>query len=270
MRLPHTEHDLMISASLLQASARAEFAPQAVPLRLVAGGPAIAGVVPELWIATEAADPWLEARADVLASSERLELVRIRSETQRWRALSARILLREALTQACDCRVPASAWRFVAPPNGKPEIAEELPQLHFSVSHVDALAVVAVSRDRPLGVDAEMLDQPVSEDVIAGFLSANERRLISDSDRTLRVKQFLRLWTLKEAYTKLIGEGLGTDFATIEFAIDTPTLRTSAHRHADARFETFEFPCRAGKCQISLAIGTARIKPIGRSQRLKQ
>jgi phosphopantetheine--protein transferase-like protein len=210
-----------------------------------------------LWTATPAEDDWLDARADALSRRERAELASIRSPGTRRRAISARILLRLALSQACGGSVPPSAWRFCAGPDGKPEIASGLPQLHFSVSHGEELAVVAVSRDRPLGVDVEELDQGVNEAVISDFLSPAEQQAMA-CDRALRANQFLRLWTLKEAYSKLVGNGLAADFARIEFDIAEPELRATPYGQADAQFVTFVARTASRQCQVSLAVAASQ------------
>ncbi len=208
----------------------------------------------ELWIATAAEDAWFAARAGVLTPGEHAELARIRSEAKRWRAMSARILLREALSSMCGGSVEPAAWRFRALPDGKPEVAGGLPQLQFSVSHTDEMAVVAVSREARLGVDVEALDRAVGEDVIEAFLAPDELRAIAASECAQRHNQFLRLWTLKEAYTKLIGAGLNADFAAIAFDLDETKLCATAFGDADAQFASFVVPAGAARCQVSLAV----------------
>jgi phosphopantetheinyl transferase len=167
------------------------------------------------------------------------------------------VLLRTALSRACGGSIAETSWRFGTLPGGKPVTAAGLPRLHFSVSHTDEIAVVAVSPDRELGVDAELLDQAIGEDVIAAFLSADEQRAIG-GEPALRATRFVRLWTLKEAYTKLLGDGLAADLSRIDFDPVEPRLRATPYGHADAQFETFVLEAPPQRWQVSLAAGALR------------
>jgi len=225
----------------------------------IAAGLPAAGV--ELWTASPATDAWLDSHAEVLTPAEHEEFAAIRAPGARRRAMSARIMLRLALSQACGNCLPPSAWRFRAGPEGKPEIAEGLPRLHFSVAHGDELAVVAVSRHRPLGVDVEELDRDVSEAVIDAFLSPAEQQALT-SAKGRRANEALRLWTLKEAYTKLVGNGLSAEFSQIEFDLTEPKLRAAPYGHADAQFVTFVIRTGARQCQVSVAVAACHLRSI--------
>ncbi len=78
---------------------------------------------------------------------------------------------------------------------GKPFFAS-IPNLYFSVSHTNGLAVCAVS-DRSVGIDCESVDREVPPSVLQRFFTAFE---ISAYERSP-----IELWTLKEAYTKMCG-----------------------------------------------------------------
>ena len=108
---------------------------------------------------------------------------------------------------------------------GKPYVAADLPQIQFSVSHNDIASVVAISRTAVVGVDIERLDQEINEFLIAIFCSGYERiqlRRMSKEECTLA---FLKLWTLKEAYTKMVGFGFLEDFSALEFEFEAAAPR---------------------------------------------
>ena len=214
-----------------------------------------AGAGVELWVADATSAEWLMARINVLSPADREEFATIQQPANRWRSMSARILLRVALSDAVDGTVAANEWTFEKGANGKKRVAEGLPAVHFSVSHNDEMAVVAVSRSHALGVDVEANGADVDEDVVAQFLSASEQASLDqtsldqaslDQASLDRSNQFVRFWTLKEAFTKLTGEGLSADFAAVEFKADENALANDN----DTRFEMFDI----AKCQIALAI----------------
>lgn len=83
--------------------------------------------------------------------------------------------------------------------NGKP-FFEDYPDFHFNVSHCEDLIAVAVSK-RPVGVDIEVL-RDVNLEIAGRFFSEKEIRF----SKTCR--DFLYVWTRKEAFLKRTGEGL--------------------------------------------------------------
>lgn len=79
-------------------------------------------------------------------------------------------------------------------PNGKPFFPER-PEIHFSLSHSAGHILCAVASE-PLGVDIEYrrsLQPGLSE------------RIMSESER--RDFDFFQLWTLRESFFKLTGDG---------------------------------------------------------------
>lgn len=89
--------------------------------------------------------------------------------------------------------------------NGKPYIKGN--PVYFSISHCDGLAVTVLSK-APVGVDCESVRR-TSGAVMKRCYGDRETEHIltsADSDRA-----FSRLWTLKESYAKMTGEGVGSD-----------------------------------------------------------
>lgn len=89
--------------------------------------------------------------------------------------------------------------RLTCESNGKP-FFEDYPDFHFNISHSEDLIAVAVSK-RPVGVDIEIL-RDVNLEIAGRFFSEKEIRFIK-TDR-----DFLYVWTRKEALLKKTGEGL--------------------------------------------------------------
>jgi 4'-phosphopantetheinyl transferase len=100
--------------------------------------------------------------------------------------------------------VEPDALRYARLPGGKPVL--ERGGLEFNLSHSGELALLAVSRGRPVGVD---LEHPRSFRNEAGMArricTARELRHLAtagDAD------ELLRLWVRKEAVVKATGKGL--------------------------------------------------------------
>lgn len=107
---------------------------------------------------------------------------------------------------------------------GKPYLSSPDWEGEFSVSHSGNLIVCAATPSGRIGVDVERI-RPVMNELIGECLSEQERKLwLAAPTEEERRALFFRLWTLKEAYLKFAGVGLGgavlpeLDFACAKLA----------------------------------------------------
>jgi 4'-phosphopantetheinyl transferase len=104
--------------------------------------------------------------------------------------------------------------------HGKPELGPSLgaAALHFNVSHSGNLALYAVTRDGPVGVDVEQARFVPDLDGVADLvLSEREKAAFSALVPTDRHAFFHSAWARKEAYLKALGDGLMRAPTSIEF-----------------------------------------------------
>lgn len=87
---------------------------------------------------------------------------------------------------------------------GKP-FFPDLPVLHFNLSHTHGLSLCALS-DRPVGVDVEVI-RPRREGLWRYCLTQQEYADFLTGGGGW--EEFYRIWTLKEAWCKYTGLGLG-------------------------------------------------------------
>ena len=91
---------------------------------------------------------------------------------------------------------------------GKPELADEDPSLlHFSLSHSQSIAVLALALEQPVGVDVEDV-RPIEAEVAEGHFSATEISALRSLHGDAWLSGFYRCWTRKEAILKAEGVGL--------------------------------------------------------------
>ncbi|HKP92230.1 MAG TPA: 4'-phosphopantetheinyl transferase superfamily protein [Thermoleophilaceae bacterium] len=102
--------------------------------------------------------------------------------------------------------------------HGKPALDPELGcRVHFNVSHTGGLAAIAIARGRELGVDVELHRPRKRLDLLArAALTAAERARFELLPEGERLAAFLDAWSAKEAYSKLLGRGLGLSFRGLE------------------------------------------------------
>ena len=178
----------------------------------------------EIWVAS--ADGIFRAKSclQVLTQTDWTSLLRIQHPANRNSAIAARVLLRLGLSRATGRRIAPAQWKFTVNEQQRPVVAAGLPQIRYSVSHVDDLVVVAISPTLEVGIDIESVDQKVSAAVMADFCHSDERHSADRLPDCQKTREFIRVWTLKEAYTKLRGVGHALDFRTLNFRLDPDRL----------------------------------------------
>lgn len=92
--------------------------------------------------------------------------------------------------------------------------------VEFNLSHSGDIAVCAVA-DKPVGIDIEAV-RDIRPAVAKRFASSAELEYIGEDMRRL-----FEIWTLKEAYFKCVGTGIGSDIANVTFTIDGDDIRCS-------------------------------------------
>lgn len=88
--------------------------------------------------------------------------------------------------------------------------------LRFNLSHSGAWGLLAVGRQRHVGVDIEQV-RPVPElpDVARLVLSEPEMEALMARPEADRLGRFLAMWTRKEAAVKAVGSGLAADLPKV-------------------------------------------------------
>jgi 4'-phosphopantetheinyl transferase len=210
----------------------------------------------DVWCLPSGSSPEFADRCGVLDADDCAAIGRIRDVRVRHHRRAARIALRLALSHAVAGAVPAHAWRFCRTSYGKPLVAPGLPPVHFCTSHTDTLSVVAVSVQTPVGLDAENILAAVDSNLIEAFCSTRERRALLRLPPAERRSAFTQLWTLKEAYAKLTGTGLATDFKSVAFQVATSrqfASQSPQHHLGDVSFTSWLTQTPEGPCQVSVA-----------------
>lgn len=112
-----------------------------------------------------------------------------------------------------DFDIPVIDYYFGA--NGKPYLMHD--KCGFSVSYTDDHVYIAIVEDALIGLDVEEVSD-ISLGVSQQFMSGKELRKLGEEEDKL--EYFYKIWTLKEAYVKLIGTGINDSITDIEPAED--------------------------------------------------
>lgn len=105
----------------------------------------------------------------------------------------------------------AAGRQIIRPKMGKPRF-DGCEGLSFSVSHSGGLTCCAVSRDE-VGFDIQQtLPDYRFADIARRFFSDAEHETVTSVGCEEQIQRFYRIWTAKEAYVKLDGEGVVRGF----------------------------------------------------------
>lgn len=146
------------------------------------------------------------AGAALLAADERQRALRLRFERDRSAFVAGRAALRTILGDYLDA--DPTAVRFASTESGKPSVVDG-GDLRFSFSRSAPWALVAVTRQREVGVDIECV-RPLTDmaGLVKAFFSPAEAEALTALPQSDRVAGFFAGWTAKEALAKATGAGL--------------------------------------------------------------
>lgn len=159
--------------------------------------------------------------------------------------------------------------------NGKPSIQGH-PEFYFNLSHAGEYVVLAYG-DVPLGVDIEEIRDKNNRRVakrcfteaeyayVAGADSEENREAKTGTDLTLADPsmdvnaRFFYLWTMKESYLKLTGEGISVPLNSFEIDPVQKAVKGTHYRYSMRRMDDYWLAvCTGEKCEIAYAHKTCR------------
>jgi 4'-phosphopantetheinyl transferase len=162
-------------------------------------------------------DAAIETLSTLLSLEEAARAARFVRPIHGRRYVAGRGRLRQILGAHLD-RDP-SALAIEADRFGKPFVTPDARTgpLHFNLAHSQDQAVLAISRDLPLGVDIEAI-RPIAERVERIF-SPGEQTALAGLSGPAWSEGFYNCWTRKEAFVKALGHGLSVPLADFDVTL---------------------------------------------------
>lgn len=149
-----------------------------------------------------------------LTAHEQRRAERLLSDLKRQQFVRTRSVLRFVL----GCYLGCSPEQIVLSQEGagKPVLNPDCG-LCFNLSHSDVSAVIAVTRDNPVGIDIESVDAKVDIEAVARrFFPAAFQLSLQGCQGLRKRRMFFRQWTNIEAHLKQQGCGLATDLSKFD------------------------------------------------------
>lgn len=166
----------------------------------------------KLYIADIATIPDPKEESEVmksLSADRQIRISNMKSEKSRRQCLGAGLLLNKVLESYGKNHHDISIGE-----HGKPE----LDGFCFNLSHSEDLVICAVS-DSPVGCDVEKLREAPKR-IAERYFGKCEKQYLDMCEGKDYDKAFFRLWTIRESYVKMTGEGLGIPRGSLEIIVD--------------------------------------------------
>ena len=160
---------------------------------------------------------WLK----LLSTDESARASRFHFPRDRQSFAASRAILRMIL--AGYLAADPGALSFSYSDKGKPSLgpAYAVSRLQFNVTHSGAIAMLAFTRQREIGVDVEQVRRDFEVEALAHrYFSACEQAQLAALPADERVDAFFRCWTRKEAYIKATGDGLSLPLSQFDVSLE--------------------------------------------------
>lgn len=152
----------------------------------------------------------------VMDEKKRAETVTLPSDIKKKQKIAADMLCRQMIAK--ECGISPESIVFDKNQTGKPYVVNA--NVFFSISHSGNLVVCGVSENE-IGIDIERT-RDIRIKIAEKFANEAEVAYIGDD-----INRFFEIWTLKEAFFKCKGTGLGSDIKSVSFDVDNGNITCS-------------------------------------------
>jgi 4'-phosphopantetheinyl transferase len=174
--------------------------------------------------------------------------------TDRRHFVLAHAALRLFLAKCLGAEPAAVRYEYNA--HGKPRLSGDLG-MTFNLSHSGESGLLAVARDRSVGVDIEHVrDLPDAHAIAETHFSVAEREALRSLPPAEQRTAFFYCWTRKEAVIKALGEGLGRALDSFDVDI-APASESALKRFAGRRGDEVELTVRDLRSPLGYAAAGA-------------
>ncbi len=161
---------------------------------------------PDIWLI----DLSITLTDGYLSDTEHSRLAMLSDPSLKARYRNSRLAMRDILSRYLH--LPATEIRYRYQQKGKPELAMSQQPLFFNLSHCVELALFAVVKTVPIGIDIECTRNIQNYHSLARrIFSAADQRLLHNTASEQLAERFYQLWTAMEARQKAFGHGIFSD-----------------------------------------------------------
>ncbi len=156
----------------------------------------------------------------VMSEGRRQKCDSLKNESDKKLCIAADMILRKVLSEKTGTAPEKLVFGLES--KGKPYL--ENAEYKFSVSHSGKYVAVAVNKSCDIGIDVEMI-RPVRSAVARHILTRKDIEYVFNDDKIPDgiinsrevLERFFKVWTYKEAFVKLTGEGITDNIKSFSF-----------------------------------------------------
>ncbi len=186
---------------------------------------------------------------ELLSEDELKRARRYHFERHQRRFTVARAMLRRIIGHYLN--KPPAELIFSYNTHGKPEL-NNTSSLQFNLSHSGDLAILAIGKEFPLGIDVEFFSARPYEGIGKQLFSTTETQGLHNVNTILKPLAFFHIWAQKEAFIKACGLGLAYPTQEFDVAILPPTNQPCVDKLHQQEWQLVSFmpqvACSAALC----------------------
>lgn len=182
------------------------------------------------FFATNAITQYKSAGADKLSVSEQKTLKGFQNSKRKSEYLASRLLLKDMAGHWLKSDGKLSVLKDEL---GQPYGMLNGEQYYLSIAHTSDAIFGGITRDYPIGIDLEPLNRNLPESLADRITHPNEGQEIKDIPT-------LRLWTIKEAFIKLLGQGLRLNMNEVEVSFNDGFYFAKSDNEKNAQICSFQ------------------------------
>lgn len=167
----------------------------------------------------------LNVAYQILNAEEKARGDRFHFSRHKRRFTTARAILRIILARYLN--MAPERLEFTYNKQGKPAVINS-QKLQFNISHTGDLALLAIGKGYPVGVDVEYYSARPYEGIAKGLFSNQEFNQFIKVPDQLKPAIFFHIWSQKEAFIKACGMGLSYPTKEFNVPITIPTKQLIA------------------------------------------
>lgn len=154
--------------------------------------------------------------SNLLSNEESLKLQQYKNKSAQHTSLVTRSLSRLILSQYTNTE--PDSLSFMRNAHGKPSLVDNINNLSFNLSHNNDLLIMAICVNDNIGCDIENPIRKISiEPISRRYFSQQEHQQLCELIGEAKKQRFFEIWTLKEAFVKATGIGIGLGLDTFYF-----------------------------------------------------
>ncbi len=165
---------------------------------------------------SEISDEVLESHFFAMDNKKKAETLALPSDLKKRQKIAADMLCRQMIADRCG--IAPERIVIERNENGKPYAVNA--DVFFSISHSADIVACAIS-DKEIGLDIEQIKN-IRLKAAEKFADEAEIAYIGND-----INRFFEIWTLKEAFFKCKGTGLGADIKSVSFNVDENNVTCS-------------------------------------------